>query len=57
MDIYNDLVKFYKYYTKSKIYHGRGPSFLTKKWIKYAEMTGFFEEIKQRYPKAFLGKS
>jgi len=45
------------HYTKSKIYSGRGPSFLTKKWIKYAEMTGFFEEIKQRYPKAFLGKS
>ena len=42
------------HYTKSKIYNGNGAPFLTKQWIKYAEMTGFYEEIKQRYPKAFL---
>ena len=41
------------HYTKSKIYYGIGDSFLTKQWVKYAKMTGFYEEIKQEYPKAF----
>ena len=41
------------HYTKSKIYYGIGAPFLTKQWIKYAKMTGFYEEIKQEYPKAF----
>ena len=102
MDIYNDILKFYKYfkyniqeyidvnntnddqrgaelyikncsyfygkkdqlfeeaknvviwhYTKSKIHKGEGAPFLTKQWIKYAEMTGFYEEIKQMYPRPF----
>jgi lipopolysaccharide biosynthesis glycosyltransferase len=41
------------HYTKSKIYYGIGPPFLTKQWVKYAKMTGFYKEIKQEYPKAF----
>ena len=41
------------HYTKSKIHRGEGAPFLTKQWIKYAEMTGFYEEIKQSYPIVF----
>ena len=44
------------HYTKSKIHKGEGVPFLTEQWIKYAEMTGFYEEIKQRYPNVFLKK-
>jgi lipopolysaccharide biosynthesis glycosyltransferase len=44
------------HYTKSKIYKGIGAPFLKKQWIKYAEMTGFYEKIKQNYPKAFFKK-
>ena len=41
------------HYTKSKIHKGEGAPFLTKQWIKYAKMTGFYKEIKQNYPCAF----
>ena len=44
------------HYTKSKIHKGEGAPFLTEQWIKYAEMTGFYEEIKQRYPNVFWKK-
>jgi lipopolysaccharide biosynthesis glycosyltransferase len=44
------------HYTKSKIHKGEGPPFLTKQWIKYAEITGFYKEIKQSYPNAFIIK-
>ena len=44
------------HYTKSKIHKGEGVPFLTEQWIKYAEMTGFYEEIKQRYPNVFWKK-
>ena len=41
------------HYTKSKIHKGEGAPFLTKQWKKYAKMTGFYEEITQKYPEAF----
>jgi len=41
------------HYNKAKIYKGEGVPFLKNQWIKYAEMTGFYEEIKQKYPAAF----
>jgi len=41
------------HYNKAKIYKGEGVPFLKNQWIKYAEMTGFYEEIKQKYPNAF----
>ena len=54
----NEIIEGAKYaviwhYTKSKIHKGEGAPFLTKQWIKYAKMTGFYKEIKQNYPSAF----
>ena len=44
------------HYNHAKINNGNGAPFLIKQWIKYAEITGFYEEIKRRYPRAFFRK-
>ena len=42
-------------YTTKPFQHGANKIY-TKLWIKYAKMTNLFEEIKQKYPKAFEEK-
>ena len=44
------------HYNHAKINKGHGAPFLTRQWKKYAKISGFYKEIKRRYPKAFFRK-
>ena len=41
------------HFYQDKITNCNGCNYYTKQWIKYAELTGFYENIKRKYPKPF----
>ena len=40
-----------RHFNQHKINNGRWNSIMTKEWQDYGKMTGFYEEICQKYPK------